>query len=67
MLAALHLRQCANKPILIDGGANLGEGVDAWMHGAMHKCALNSPNRLYGAAWQRATRSERAAMMRPLA
>lgn len=61
------LAGCAARPLLIDAGANLGEGVDAWFKGALHSCALHSPNRLYGARWQTAGKQERASMMQPLA
>lgn len=63
----MRLADCQNRHLLIDGGANLGEGAVAWLGGAMHRCALHSPNRLYGEAWQRAGRRERGEMMAPLA
>ena len=64
---SLRLADCQNRHLLIDGGSNLGEGAVAWLGGAMHRCALHSPNRLYGEAWQRAGRRERGEMMAPLA
>ena len=61
MLGSLQLKACAGAHLFIDGGSNLGEGVEAFFSGALHRCALHSPNRLYGDWWQTANNSARAA------
>lgn len=66
-LAPLDLRSCGGAHLFIDGGSNLGESVDAFYGGAMHRCALHSPNRLYGKSWQTATGAERAERVSVLA
>ena len=67
MLAALDLRSCGDAHVFIDGGSNLGESVDAFYGGAMHRCALHSPNRLYGDSWQSASAAQRAERVASLA
>ena len=52
--------------IFIDGGANMGESVEAFLRGAFFKCAVNSPSRLYGKAYKNASRRDQLAMMKPL-
>ena len=65
-LTALDLASCAGSHLFIDGGSNLGESVAAFLSGAFHRCALHSPNRLYGDAWQRLSGKERAEEMAAL-
>ena len=60
LLAPIDLRSWGAH-IFIDGGTNMAESVNAFYGGAMHKCALHSPNRLYGNWWQTASAAQRAA------
>ena len=66
-LAPVELAACAGAHLFIDAGSNLGEGVDALFSGALYRCALHSPNRLYGAWWQTASAQARASAMSTLA
>ena len=60
-LTPIDLPACVGtQGLFIDGGSNLGEGVAAFYGGATHRCALRSPSRLYGDAWQTASANERA-------
>ena len=53
--------------LFLDGGSNTGEHVEAFLKGSFHRCALSSPNRLYGRAWKNASTSQRKRWMQPLA
>lgn len=53
--------------LFVDAGANLGEGVDAWYKGSFSRCALHSPNRLYGRAWNNMSAAAKRAYMAPVA
>lgn len=64
-LAPVELHGCSH--LFIDGGANLGEGVDAFYSSAFHRCALHSPTRLYGDAWLTLSAKEREKKMEALA
>ena len=52
--------------LFIDGGSNTGEHVAAFYKGAFYRCAVASPNRLYGSAWKNASAAVRRAWMQPL-
>ena len=52
--------------LFIDGGSNMGESVTAFLKGAMYRCAVASPSRLYGKAWKNATRRTQLEWMSPL-
>ena len=41
--------------LFLDGGTNTGEHVEAFLKGSFHRCAIASPNRLYGKAWKNAS------------
>lgn len=67
-LDALRLSECTiHRHLFIDGGSNTGEGVDAWFNGAMHRCALHSPTRLYGSWWGGASAKAKSSAMAVLA
>ena len=66
LLAPIDLRSCGSAHLFIDGGTNMAESVNAFYGGAMHKCALHSPNRLYGNWWQTASAAQRAARVAAL-
>ena len=42
----------------------MGESVESFLRGGFHRCAVNSPSRLYGKMYKNATRREQLAMMR---
>jgi hypothetical protein len=53
--------------IFLDGGSNMNESVASFLKGAMYRCAIASPSRLYGQAWKNATAQQRRRWMAPLA
>ena len=59
-----HLSRCPR--LFLDGGANTGESVRAFVAGGFYGCALNGPNRLYPKAWPRLPAAERRRRMAPL-
>ena len=58
------LKGCQN--LFIDGGSNIGGGVDDFFKGSFYRCAMSSPARLYGKMWHNASRQTKASWMRPL-
>ena len=65
VLADIDLSGCAR--LYIDGGSNMGEGVKALLNRNLHRCAMASPSRLYGRAWNNASGAQKRAWMQPLA
>ena len=60
----LWLAGCTH--LFIDGGSNLGGGVDDFFKGSFYRCAMNSPTRLYAKAWYNASRQTKTSWMGPL-
>ena len=52
--------------LFIDGGANTGEAVDAFVAGSFYHCALSGPFRIYRASWPQLSQSQRQQLMAPL-
>ena len=65
--ASLWLPTGGCAKLFLDAGANDGDAVSAFFRGTFHRCALHSPNRLYGQRWHNATGREKAQRMAPLA
>eukprot|EP00966_Prymnesium_polylepis_P195538 4532501-Prymnesium_polylepis.2 len=56
LLSSLQLADCPR--LFLDGGSNDGDSVRAFLSGGFYRCALNGPNRLYGAAWPKMSSRE---------
>ena len=52
--------------VFIDGGANDGDGVRAFLDRRFHGCAMSGPSRLYPKAWTSLDRRGKQAVMAPL-
>lgn len=63
--SSLELSGCSR--LWIDGGSNLGGGVDDFFKGSFFHCAIRSPARLYGRPWHNASQRTKNAWMQPLA
>lgn len=63
-LESLQLEHC--KRLFIDGGANTGEALEAFVSGTFHACAMSAPYRVYPTSWASLGRRARLAIMAPL-
>lgn len=61
---SLGLEGCSR--VFIDGGANEGESIDAFLDGGFFGCAMTAPHRCYNQAWPKLTHLEQEALMQPL-
>lgn len=64
LLSSLSVDDCGR--LFIDGGANLGESVDAFAAGNFLQCALTGPARIYAKDWSSLTGQQRRERMAPL-
>ena len=52
--------------VFLDGGANDGDAVRAFLDRRFHGCAMSGPSRLYPKAWTSLDRHGKQAVMAPL-